>query len=466
MRTRILLLTLLTFTGLYGFTQSSNLSPYSRFGLGDIYQPGSVPMYGLGGVRSTYNDPYSINPSNPATLGSLFNTTFQSGIRYQSLELSEGDQTQSAGDGNLDQFFIALKRSGKKTGFIFGFTPFSTSGYTLTTEQTDTIVGDYTSSYEGVGGLNKAILGVGREFDIKKTHYFTTKEGAVYDSIRVTTQSISAGVNMNYFFGAIEQTGRIDLDDPTFIDTRRTSITRLNDVGFDFGFHYEYNFNVRYDKDKRLDSRNSVQLGIVYTPDLDLNANQEYTYENTITSSGVVFPLDTALFYDENGSFALPADIRAGIAFHRYNKEGRHFMIAADYTTRDWTQFSSSFEQDLLQGELLRSSELSVGFEYTPKPADDGDTFWSRANYRVGMRSAETYLSFDGEQVLDQAVTMGASFPILSSKSTSKIHLGMEFGRRGINEGVLIQEDYMNIHIGFSLSPFYRNQWFVERKYQ
>lgn len=466
MRNRILILILLVSAGLSGLAQSSNLSPYSRFGLGDIYQPGSVPIYGFGGVRSTFNDPFSVNASNPATLGSLFNTTFQSGIRYQSLRITEGDQSQNLADGNLDQFLLGLKRAGSNLGFVFGFTPLSTSGYGLTTEYNDETVGTYTSTYEGVGGYNKVVLGAGRKFDVKKVHVFYNSTGLAYDSIVVTTQSFSVGVNLNYYFGAIEQTSRLDIEDPTFLDTRRIATTRLNDFGADIGVHYERNFGMKYGKDRRLVSRNVIQLAAVFTPGSNLKANQEYVFENTVSSSGVVFPLDTALYYDDKGDVFLPSDLRFGISLQRYNKNGRHFMLSADYSTRDWTQFSTTFQEDFVQGSLLQSSETSIGFQFTPKQVADGETFFSRANYRVGLRSAQTYLEVNGIQLKDEAFTLGASFPILNSRSTSKIHLGMEFGTRGVNEGNLIQEDYMNIHVGFSLSPYIKNKWFVERKYQ
>ncbi len=47
--------------------QLMNLSPYSRFGLGDIYNSGNVGSLALGGVKTTFNDAAMINAENPAT---------------------------------------------------------------------------------------------------------------------------------------------------------------------------------------------------------------------------------------------------------------------------------------------------------------------------------------------------------------------------------------------------------------
>ncbi|MFM1931603.1 MAG: hypothetical protein RL226_906, partial [Bacteroidota bacterium] len=59
MRGKLLLLFCLI--GLSGFAQTNNLSPYSRFGLGDLYRSGSFASYGLGGVGATWNDPFVLN---------------------------------------------------------------------------------------------------------------------------------------------------------------------------------------------------------------------------------------------------------------------------------------------------------------------------------------------------------------------------------------------------------------------
>lgn len=466
MRISTILLVLLTFLGVCAQAQLSNLSPYSRFGLGDIYQGGNIGTYGLGGVRSTFNDPFLVNSENPASYAYLFNTTFQAGARMQQIRLSEGDQQQELGGGNLDQFQIGFKRVGSKMGFALGITPFSTSGYQLTSETEEEAFGTATYRYDGNGGLNKALVGVARRFELTEYRYWRDKNGTVYDSLNVVTHSLAIGLNMNYFFGNISQTRVLDFNDITYLDTRAVRNTRLFDFGYELGLMYQTTLNARYDKDKHLLSRWMFKAGIIYAPELELNTSIEESFEQTVTQSDVIFPVDTSYYVSGEGRSNLPQRLRFGLALQYENTNGRTFLIGADIEQRDWTRFRTVIDGQEIVPNLTSSNEFSLGFQYTPKPADEDASLLARTQYRFGVRSTETYIVVDGEQIIDEAFSFGMSLPLLSSRSASKFHFGIEFGSRGMNEGTLIKEDYMNLHVGVSLAPFYRNVWFVQRKYE
>jgi hypothetical protein len=51
------------------------------------------------------------------------------------------------------------------------------------------------------------------------------------------------------------------------------------------------------------------------------------------------------------------------------------------------------------------------------------------------------------------------------SRSASRIHFGMDFGQRTMNDGIGLQEEIANVHIGFTLNPFYKNIWLTPRLY-
>jgi hypothetical protein len=44
------------------------------------------------------------------------------------------------------------------------------------------------------------------------------------------------------------------------------------------------------------------------------------------------------------------------------------------------------------------------------------------------------------------------------------LHFGMEIGERSAGDGSL-EEIYTRLHIGFSLMPFFKNNWLKERLY-
>ncbi len=56
--------------------QNTNVSPYSRYGLGDINPSTTIPQFSMGGLGTGYTDPTFINLSNPAGNAFLSKTTF------------------------------------------------------------------------------------------------------------------------------------------------------------------------------------------------------------------------------------------------------------------------------------------------------------------------------------------------------------------------------------------------------
>jgi hypothetical protein len=293
---------------------------------------------------------------------------------------------------------------------------------------------------------------------------FKDKNGVVYDSLRVVDKSISLGANVNYLFGNIQHTRSIDISDVTFVDTRHTTYTRMFDFVPDLGAHYEQTLKVKYGSDKRLISRSMVKVGVVYTPSMRLRAETENYVESTITSSGVVLAIDTSYSANRSGRITLPSNLRAGIAFTYQSKEGRNFVFAADMAQRQWSQTEDG--ESILVGTLKDAREFMFGVEFTPRQIDYDGSLLTKANYRVGARLTPTYVYVYDTQITERAISAGFTLPLLSSRSTSKIHFGMELGKRGNNDGKLIQEDFANFYIGFSLSPFHRNLWFVQRKYE
>lgn len=444
--------------------QLNSLSPYSLFGIGDLYRTGSVATHGLGGVSSTWNDPYILNPENPATLGSLFNTNFQTGLRFQSVKITEGNQSQSLNGGNIDQFNFGFKKAKSNTGFLFGLSPFSTSGYSITKQSDIDGVGIAAFKYDGGGGINKIYLGAGHKIDLYNYHFFYDKNGNAYDSLRVASKTISFGGKVNYVFGNIQNIRAIDISDVTFADTRSTRTTRIYDFLFDLGVHYQQDLRTRYGSDKRLNSRTFIQLAAVYTPQMKMKIEMNDLIESTITNSGVVLPIDTSSNTTLKGRFVMPQNIRLGVALHHHNKNGRQFVLAFDMNQRQWSNLNNS--EVPLVGQLSDTREYSVGFQFTPKQLEDAKNMFSRMNYRLGARVTPTYVTIQDEQITEQALSAGLTIPLLSSRSASKIHFGMEIGTRGNNEGNMIREDFTNFYIGFSLSPFYKNAWFVQRKYE
>ena len=445
--------------------QLMNLSPYSRFGLGDIYNSGNVGSLGMGGIKTTFNDPAMVNAENPATLGYVFNTTLQTSLRFNTLRLRQSGNEATLNNGFLEQFQMLFKRPGAKTGVLLGISPFTTTGYAITTTTPDTPVGSVVYNYEGSGGITRAYAAVGRKFPIKQYYRFYDKDGGVTDSLRVVRHTVSGGLTGNYLFGAVNQTRLVEIQNTTFLGTRATDRLSLSDFTLDLGVHYEWLARIKFGKDNKIVERTAVQFAAIYSPERRVDGTLEAYNESVIFQSGRAFPIDTTFALNGESTSILPQLLRSGVALHHYSRKGRHLMVAIDYEARNWTRFQTITEGDIVNPGLVSSQEVAFGIQYMPKPIEESGNFLQRGQYRAGLRSTQTYLAVQGEQIVDRAVTVGLSWPMISSRSASKFHLGMEFGQRGEDNGQLLQEDYANFYIGFSLAPFVKNAWFVTRKY-
>ena len=99
--------------------------------------------------------------------------------------------------------------------------------------------------------------------------------------------------------------------------------------------------------------------------------------------------------------------------------------------------------------------KLLLGGYFVPK-YDSFNNYLSRIIYRGGFRYENTGLVLNNKSINDYAFTFGLGLPV----GLSKINLGVEFGKKGTTANGLIEENYVNVTVGLSLSDI----WFIKRK--
>ena len=146
-------------------------SPYSRYGLGNIFSSDFEVVQSMGGISAAFNDPFHFNLTNPASLGTLTYTSFQVGAfaEYSRLTSNNNNFTLSKYTGNLTHLALGfpLKNSLNKAlskkqspfdfGMGLGLVPYSLVGYEI--ESSDIISSTQepvTNKYVGRGGLYQA----------------------------------------------------------------------------------------------------------------------------------------------------------------------------------------------------------------------------------------------------------------------------------------------------------------------
>ena len=450
------------------FAQTSSISPYSRFGIGELHRIGTEYNYSMGGLSAPLADRYTVNPENPASYAHTFKTTFQTGIRTQRMELNNGDKSQEIGFSNLNHVLINMKMADAPWGFVVGMTPYTSTGYEVSVNRVEELEGnsaDIIDSYAGDGGISKGFIGFGKKFNTIDYRYFKDALGTVTDSIRFEKHAVSLGANVAYFFGGIEESRRIDFEDVDFLDTRITATTKMHSFGVDLGIHYSGILKQEYNSKKELLKRWVLQAGVTYTPDMDWTTSYKELNETVQQFSGVDLPVDTAQIINGIGFTNIPSRLTGGVSIHHEGESRWKWMVGVDFKTQDWSRSTKIIDGLTTDLNLAASNQMSFGLQLSPKDLSEGENLFQRSSYQLGMRVEDSYLSLRNTQIRDEAFTAGISIPLVASKSASQIHFGMEIGTRGTTDEQLIEENYLNIYVGVSLSPWYRNIWFRERKY-
>jgi hypothetical protein len=427
-------------------------SPYSRFGIG-LTDIGFNPRYSaLGNASIALPDLSGVNLTNPASFALFAETTFQGSVYAKSSQLlSSTGQTNYLG-GQVGEIAFGFKRAGSKWGFAMGISPESVVGYQFsnTYSLNDSLRANY--SYTGEGGMNKVQMGFARTFILYS------------DSTNANTHTLSLGANLNFRFGSILQVDRILFDNTSIYNSKITNRKSFSDANFTFGAHYSFPIHQRKAAGKVTQST-WFHLAGTYELENNVNPSVQDIRQSTRTVSGIELAVLTVLDTTyTNLSFVLPQRIQLGAAVTHEFKKGGTLSLSGSYRQQDWKSV-----EDL--NSLIRASNQSfhnsksvgLGLEYVPNANGGENNYFGACTYRLGMKSGESYVGLNGNNIIQEAFTCGVQMPMRSSKTTSSLSLSAEFGTYGNATEIATKENYASFLIGFKLHPFER--WFVQRKY-
>jgi len=409
--------------------QNITKSPYSIVGIGDEIYSGNASTYSLGQTNQAIRNPYAINILNPASYSSAKTTNIEAGATYSLGALKTSNGTADVNNAWIAYLNFALPISTKRgMGVSFGLTPFSGLGYNIQSETTipgDTAPIPVLYNFVGRGGLSRAYLGYGMRLH----------------------RTASIGVNANYLFGENTNTTQL-LIPPGFrmFNTNEDKRTYINGWVYDIGVQLHDTFSRVI--------RNQVReyewvAGGTLTPVSNLNAEQSYLLRSLpIGSTGgtrdTIFSESGVL-----GTVVSPLSWKAGLSFARKDV----WLLAADVRGTRWTDYRSFGSAD----SLRNSFGASLGGSFTPN--FKGKNFFSRIEYRAGVRYEQSNLSVRGTGVDVVSLNVGLGLPM--AKSKSKVNIGAEWLQRGTVENGLVQENYFRLYIGVSFA----DKWFYRYRY-
>ena len=427
-------------------------SPYSRYGIG-LTDLGFNSRYAaLGNASIALPDLSGVNLSNPASFALFAETTFQGSVFAKSSQLvSTSGQSNYLG-GQVGEIAFGFKRAGSKWGFAMGITPESIVGYKFSNTFAVNDSLNATNSYSGEGGINKVQMGFARTFILYS------------DSAHSRTHTLSIGSNMNFRFGSILQVDRINFDNTSIYNSKITNRKSFSDANFTFGAHYSFPIHQRKSAGKVTRST-WFHLAGTFELENNLNPKVQDIRQSTRSVSGVEVNVLTVLdtTYTQL-SLVLPQRIQLGMAITHEFKNGGTLSLSSSYRQQDWKSVENLNSLINISNQSFHNSKnIGLGIEYIPNPNGGENNYFGACTYRVGMRSAESYVGLNGNNIIQEAFTCGLQLPMRSSKTTSSLCLSAEFGTYGNATETTIKENYASFLLGFKLHPFER--WFVQRKY-
>ncbi len=397
-------------------------SPYSRFGIGDVFPGNNVYNMSMGGISYGLTSPFFVNSANPAALVSFdtLSFVFDLGAYTRQSKLTTRDLSETANFTSLGYltFGFPVTRWWRSS---FGLLPYSGTGYHMKDISVDENLGRVTRDFQGNGGINQVFFANGFALN----------------------RNFSIGVNAAWMFGTIERISANTFPDSAYrMNYKEITSTRIHDFSLNYGLFYKGTTKKGM----------NVGAGLVFSNDTRINITENRLgYRYFISSLGVDNIIDTLLNEPSvKGNFILPANLGAGFSLSKTDK----WLVGADYQLQLWEKFSYFDQPD----SLKNSMRVSVGGQYTPSVSTVSGYF-QRVTYRAGFRYSTSFLELRGQQLDEFGISFGLGLPLPRTRST--VNLAAEIGTRGTTTENLIKENFIRFTLGLSIFE----RWFIIRKY-
>ncbi|QEC67476.1 hypothetical protein FRZ67_09270 [Panacibacter ginsenosidivorans] len=437
-------------------------SPFSRYGLGDLYPAQNIASRGMGGVSAGYSHEQALNTVNPASYSSLKFIRYANGtngglITYDIGISIDGRTLRSVSLGetykstNFLPSYIQMgiplssKADARKrnAGLVFGLKPATRIHYNVM----DSVVESaYTRQtlYEGNGGLNQVFIGLGKRFG-----------------------NLSFGVNGGYEFGRKDVNTRILLlnDTVNYYKSNSSQNTTFWGLFVTPGISYNIKLNEVKKAGNAYSEAYFLRLGASGTLAHSLKATTDTLRETfDYSSGGATTPIDTIHSITKvNGNIDIPLTYNAGFLLSKKYMIGENavatkWSLGADFGAGSWADYRYYGKAD----KLINSWTFRAGGEFVP--ALTSTHFFSRSTYRLGLYTGKDYINADGNNYNVRAITFGFGFFVKKYTSydnnSTFINTAFEIGKRGSNVNN-VTENFFKFSVGLSLADL----WFIKRKY-
>lgn len=438
-------------------------SPFSRYGIGDLYPTQSIASRSMGGLAAGYYHEQAINSVNPSSYSALKYiklyggaksalVSYDIGISIDNRNLRSADPVNAYRSANFIPSYIQLgiplsaKADTKKrnVGLVFGIKPVSRINYNIIKAER-TPIDSMQTAFEGRGGLNQFYGGVGKRFG-----------------------NLSIGFNAGYAWGSRDIATQVSFVNDTVRYYKSNSAERVDIWGVFLSPGFSYNFKLAEIK-KPLNTYTEayfLRIGGSGTFEQELKASTDtiretFDYDPTTgisrvdsvhTVEGIKGTVNVPMTY--NVGFLLTKKLMGS------SESGvTKWSIGVDYSAGRWTDFRFYGRSS---DRVIDNYMLRVGGEFVPSLFSN--KLLSRTIYRVGLYTGKDYINADGNQYKVRALTFGFGFNLKKwsnyDNQSTFINTAFEIGKRGSDVNN-VTENFFKLSVGFSLSDL----WFSKRRY-
>ena len=411
-------------------------TPYSIYGIGDLFPQGSPYNRAMGGVGIASRNVRFINNLNPAavtardTLSVMMDFSLaNSNIIYS--QIDGGNTLTSARNiTNLGSMAMSFP-IWRNMAMMIGVTPYSGGGYTFIQKETNPVIiaknGNIRYYNYGQGSLYKLYGALGYSF----------------------WKKLSVGAEADYVFGNFNK---------TFTETFTKTGYSVGMDNYDIKLHtFTGKFGLQYEQN--IGSKLKAGFGATYMLASDFKGAVDYTHQ---TSGNTEVVSDT--LRRGNGGPALADELGIGLSVTYDDK----LRAEINYTRADWSKSRFDTTAGLSVGDSnlpfvsnVRQS-LRGGVEYTPDRYNIR-YYTRRISYRAGAYYNNEYYRVAGSEINSFGITLGATLPIPNQYNLYQgLSVSLDIGQRGTVDNTLVRERYVKLCIGVNLHDI----WFRKMRYE
>jgi|YNPMSStandDraft_1061717.scaffolds.fasta_scaffold00207_8 hypothetical protein len=436
--------------------QSFSLSPYSKFGIGDLTYNTYVPGISMGYTSIAQRSNRYVNQNNPAAATAIDTLSFITDISIVGRTINLKNNYKSHTQTNTDVSFIAIGFPiTKKWKTYIGIAPISNVGYKISEEKLiDTLL--LSNLYKGDGGFSEVFFSNG--FDLIKTHSLKKTNNNINNH---NHHKLALGLKTSYIFGSLDKYTNASFPEEQYIfDLYKTERIIANDIQLKTGLQYEFLKQEEIENIKT--NKLKIIVGFTYGHLTNIKAKQTRLITKFINIQGAITKDTIENIVNKNGHIQFPRTIGSGITIEIRDK----FSWATDFIFQEWSSVKFFNEHTTLKNSFF----IGSGIQYIPDPTKFY-YYWKMINYRLGLYYNKTYLNINSKNINEFGITFGLGLPIsktdkgegtmIKRKLPPMINLSFSYSNRGTLKNNLIKEQFLQFSIGLNLHDI----WFVKRKF-